>query len=913
VSRLVSLWNRVVGSTRRQREAAELEEEMRFHREMLERDALADGVAAAAAPYAAKRRFGNQTFLREESANMWRIQPVETTAQDLRYALRFLRRSPVFTTVAILSLALGIGANSAVFTLINALIVRPLPVREPGELVMLEPARGVDNVQEVFSYPYFRSLDSANNVLDGMLAVSRETGVSVDRGNGAEPLPNAAAVVSGKYFTTLGVRPAMGRLLGPSDDVTRGGHPVAVLSYEYWRQTFGGDEQIVGKSVRVNDVPMTIVGVAPREFFGTQVGQKIDLYMPILMLHVVYRGAVADHSPLDERGDWWVHVMGRLKPGVTREQAAAELSHLFKRDLLANPPFSPTNVRGMEQLQKATVIVSDGASGLAALRRRFAKPLVVLAGMAAVVLLIACTNLASLLSARAAARRKEIAIRLSMGAARRRLLRQLLTESLLLSGAGALLGVFLAYGGAKVLLAIASRGRAPVLLSVSPDWLVVGFTAAVAIGTAVLFGIVPSLQATRLDLAPSLRSGAAAGRGRGTIRMGKMLIAVQVALSVLLVFGGSLFVRSLQRIYSTDLGFRSQDVVVFRMNPRRSGYHGSGLATFYTNLLDRTRALPGVRGATLTSHIPFSGSQSGFHGRVDGYTPPPNENADITRIITDNDYFAFMGISLRSGRMLTSADDAGGGGPRFAVVNESFVKEYVPTGQPIGRRFYRGRSRREDSVGSIIVGVVADVKFNTFREPTPPIAYWSFTADTTFRGPTQSLLVRIDPKVPNVITSVRTLVASIDRNVEILGVRPLDAQIAGTVSNERIVATLSAFFGGFALVLAMIGLYGLMAYAVTSRTREIGIRIALGAESNRLARSVVVEALTLVAIGLLIGAPIAIAASRVGQALLYGITVGDVPTMAITAGLLALVAGIAASIPALRAARIDPVGMLRSE
>jgi predicted permease len=912
MSRLVSLWNRLVGSIRREREAAELEEEMRFHRDKLEQDAVAGGVHPVVAPYAARRRFGNQTFMREESADMWRIQPVETVVQDVRYALRFLRRTPVFTTVAILSLALGIGANSAVFTLINAVIVRSLPVREPEQLVLLEPARGADNVQEVFAYPYFRSLEASNTTLDGMFAMARETGVSVDHGNGAEPLPNAAALVSGKYFATLGVRPAMGRLLGASDDVTRGGHPVVVLSYEYWRQTFGGDAQVVGKSIRVNNVPMTIVGVAAKEFFGTQVGQKVDLYVPILMAHVVYRTSPAEASMLDERGDWWLYVMGRRKPGVTREQAAAELSHLFKRDLLANPPFARSNTKGMEQLPRATVIVSDASAGLAALRRRFAKPLVVLAGMAAVVLLIACTNLASLLSARAATRRKEIAIRLSMGAARRRLLRQLLTEGLLLAGSGALIGACFAYAGARALLAIASRGRAALWISVSPDWRVVGFTALVAIGTALLFGIVPSLQATKLDLAPALRSGAAAGRGRGTIRMGKFLIATQVALSVLLVFGGSLFVRSLQRIYSTDVGFQRDNVVVFRMDPRRVGYRGSPLAAFYSTLLDRTRALPGVLGATLTSHVPFSGAESGFGGRIDGYTPPPDERADITRVITDNGYFRFMGIALHSGRTLTTADDGAGAGPRFAVVNESFVKRYVPSGKPLGRRFYRG-DPRDDSTGAVIVGVVADVKFNSFRDPTPPIAYWSFTADTTFRGPAQVLMVRVDPRTANVVPSVRMLVASIDRNVEILGMRPLDAQIEGTISNERIVATLSAFFGGFALVLAMIGLYGLMAYAVTSRTREIGIRIALGAESNRVARSVLVEALSLVGIGIVVGVPAAILESRVGQALLYGMTAGDAPTMLMTAALLALVAGVAASIPAWRASRIDPVGMLRSE
>jgi predicted permease len=908
VTGLTSFWNRLRGVSRREQEAVELEEEMRFHREMLERDALRAGATAGDAPYAARRRFGNPTWLREESSDMWRIQSVETLSQDARYALRVLGRSRVFTSVAVVSLALGIGANSAVFTLINAVMVRALPVAEPERLVLLEPARGVDNVQQTIPHPYFRALDSANTVLDGLFAVSRQAGVSIDRGNGVEALPNGAALVSGKYFTTLGVRPAMGRLLGPEDDVTRKSHPVVAISHEFWRQAFGGDEQIVGKSLRVNGTPMTIVGVTPQGFFGTQVGEKIDLYMPLLMAHVAFRSAEA--SVLDERGDWWLFVMGRLKPGVSHEQARAELSHLFRRELLANPPFLRTNAKAMAELRQADVVLSDARAGQAGLRRRFAKPLVVLAGMAAIVLLIACTNLASLLAARAAARRKEIAIRLSMGAARARLLRQLLTESLVLSAMGAALGAFIAWAGAKGLLAIASRGRSTLSLTLSPDWRVVGFTALVAIGTAILFGLVPALQATRLELAPALRAGAADRRGRGAIRLGKLLIATQVALSVLLVFGGSLFVRSLQRLYATDVGFKHANVHVFRLDPRRVGYRGSSLGALYQTILERTAALPGVRAATMSSHVPFSGAQSGFDGRVEGYTPPPDETADITRVITADDYFRVMGIPLRSGRLLEPADAGGGGGPGFAVVNEAFVKAYVPAGQPLGKRFYRGGG---DSTGTTIVGVVADVKFNSFRGSTPPIAYWTFAADTSFRGPAQSLFVEVDPDVPNVVSSVRALIASIDRNVEVLGLRALDEQIAGSISNERIVATLSGFFGLFALLLAMIGLYGLMAYAVASRTREIGIRIALGAASSRVARAVLLEALTLVAIGLAVGIPAALAASRIGEALLFGLTPADASTMLVTAGLLTIVATFAAGIPAWRASRIDPVGMLRTD
>jgi predicted permease len=363
-------------------------------------------------------------------------------------------------------------------------------------------------------------------------------------------------------------------------------------------------------------------------------------------------------------------------------------------------------------------------------------------------------------------------------------------------------------------------------------------------------------------------------------------------------------------MYSTDVGFNHADVTVFLMDPRRVGYKGAALASFYSTVLERVRATPGVIAATSSSHIMFTGAQSGFGAVVDGYVPPPDEMADITRVITAEGYFEVMGIPLRSGRQLTAADRAGGRGPRFAVVNETFVQKYVPSGQPIGKRFTGATG---DTLGTTIVGVVADNKFRNFREPVPPIAYWTYQSDTTFRGPAQALFVRIDPRITTVVPTIRRVVASVDPRVEITLVRSLDDQIAGTASNELIVASLSAFFGVFALVLAMIGLYGLMAYAVTSRSRDISIRIALGAESNRVARSVLMEALTLVVIGLAIGAPVAVAASKVGQALLYGMSPGDMPTLAITAGLLALVAAIAASIPAWRASRIDPVGMLRSE
>jgi len=901
-TRLVSLWNRARAIGHRDELDADLAEEMRIHRELLERDRRAMGASADDAHYAARRRFGNQTQVAEESRDMWSFGSIETWLQDIRYAARFLRRSPGFTLVAILSLGLGIGANTAVFTLINAVLVRSLPVRDPASLMLVEPSRNGTDTASVFSYPYYEALRDENTVFDGLMASSDASGLVVDHGQGPETLPNGALLVSGNYFPTLGVRPLAGRLFTREDDRIPGGHPVAVISHRYWQRAFGADPRAVGRDINVNGRVLTIVGITPPEFFGTQVGENPDLYLTMMMDVVANRGG----SERAERGDWWIEVMGRLKPGVSAQQAASQLTTIFRRDMLQYSEMA-SDPKSRPQVERAHVAVTDASAGLASLRRRFSKPLLVLAGMSALVLLIACTNIASLMVARGAARRREMAVRVSLGAGRKRLVRQMLTESVLLALLGGGVALAIAFIGNRLLLTIFQTGRAALNLDMRPDARVLGFTALVALVSGIAFGIAPAFNALRVDLTHALKEGAGSGRARGTLRLGKLLIVSQVAFSVLLLFGASLFVRSLQRLNSVDLGFRKDGILMVRLNGGQAGYRGSRLTALYAQIFDRLGAVPGVREVAFVSHPPFSMSESGFGAKIEGYTPPEGEFADVTRVIVSPNYFSFIGIPLRAGRMLTDADAAAV--PRYVVVNETFAKQYASGSSPVGRHIYPGG---KTDVGIEIVGAVGDAKFNSLREPPPPVAYWIFRGDTARLG-YATFMMKTDPAASRVVTDVRSAIASVDRQLAVLSVKTLDAQIDASISNERVVATLSGFYGSLALALAMIGLYGVMNYAVTRRTRELGVRIALGAERASVLGLVLRETLVLVTLGAAIGIPVALALGKLGSALLYDLSPTDVPTMVITTAILFAIAVLAGWWPARRAASIDPLTALRSE
>ncbi len=889
---LVSLWNRLRAVARRDALADEIAEEMRFHREMLERDLGAPSGA---------RRFGNQTFLKEESREMWSLGSIEVWMQDVRYAVRFLRRSPVFALVAVLSLALGIGANTAVFTLIDAVLLKSLPVHDPQSLVLLQPVPTGTDTFTVFAYPYFKAIESQNTVFSGMFASAELSTVTVDAGHGTETLPSGALLVTGGYFPVLGVQPALGRLLSASDDVTPGGHPVVVLSYGYWQRAFGGDSSALGRTLDVNGAPLTVVGVTPSDFFGTQVGSSPDVYVPIMMDVALQHG----ESQRAETGDWWIDVMARLKPGVTREQAAAQLAVLLRRGLRVDRPSAPAQV--IEAGSKAFIVVTDASRGLEALSRRFSKPLIVLGAMAALVLLIACTNLASLLVSRAAARRREIAVRLSLGAGRARLVRQLLTESALLSILGAAAGLLVAEVGDRALLGVIQTGRRALDLSLHPDGRVLAFTIAVSIVTTLLFGVVPAVTAARVDVAPALKEDSGgSGRSRGSLRLGKTLVVTQVALSVLLLFGATLFVRSLRRLESVNLGFRHDKMLIVRLNPRPIGYSGPRLAALYDQLLARTASIPGVQSAAFVSHPPFGGGSSSFNAPIEGYRSPTDEPPEVTRVIVSANYFQQLGIPLRQGRLLTGTDEGDGGWPRAVVVNETFAKKFGGETSVVGRHINLPGKPIE------IVGVVGDATFNSVRREPPPVAYWLIGADS-MRLAFGSLVLRTDRPLADIGTDIRSAIASVDRRLPIVAMRTFDAQIDATIANERAVALLSGFFGVLALVLAMVGLYGIMSYTVTRRTREFGVRMALGASGGHVVELVLRETLVLVAAGVLLGIPAALLAGRVGASLLYDLSPTDPLTLVVTTGLLVAVAAVAGLIPARRAAAIDPLLALRAE
>jgi predicted permease len=900
---VAALVNRARELPRRQHLADELEEEMRYHRALLERDERLRGAGADDARLAAQRRFGNETYLREESRTMWSFVALETLGQDVRYAVRFLRRSPAFVAVAVLSLALGIGANTAIFTLIDTVLVRALPVRDPQSLVLLEKSRNGTDTSGSWSFPAFTALRDQNGVLAGLFASTSTGSLEVRTGNGEATAPSSGLLVTGQFFATLGVLPQIGRLLTPDDDRVPGGHPVAVLSDAYWRRALGGDASVVGRGIAINGTPFTIVGITPPEFFGTQVGANPDVYLPMMMDSVANRS----RSLRNNRGDWWMEVMGRLRPGVTRSRAAFELSALFRRDLIANGADESPQTR--EGYSRAAVVLSDASNGLAVLRRRFSKPLWVIAAMSGLVLLVACSNLASLLLARAAARQREMAIRLSLGAGRRRLLRQLLTESAILSFIGAALGLVFAYVGDRALLAIAQVGRTSLAISVTPDGRVLAFTLAIAVLTSVMFGVAPALQATRVALAPALREGATVGGARPALRLGKFFVVTQVAFSVLLLFGAGLFVRSLQRIYAVDVGFRHDRTLLVRVNPRRNGYDGARSAGVYDRIIDRLGAVPGVRAVTAASQSPFQGPESSFGARIEGFDSPPDRLPSVTRLRVGLGYFGVLGIPLRAGRLLEPGDIGSAQLPRGVVVNETFARRYAGGGNPVGRRIFPGQ---DGNASMEIVGVVRDSRFNSYREDTPPIAYFLMGADTARLG-SGTFILQLDPGVPTMAALIRSAITSIDPRLEVLSIRFLDAQIASTVSNERVVASLSTVFGVLALVLAMVGLYGVMTYSVTRRTRELGLRIALGAGRRDVVGLVLREVFALVAGGVVVGIPIALAVGRLGAALLYDLSPTDPSTLALAVSCLAATGLAAGLVPARRASRVDPLTALRVE
>ncbi len=827
-------------------------------------------------------------------------------AQDLRFAGRMLSRTPGFTAAVVLSLGLGTGAGTAIFTLLNALTLKPLPVEQPERLALYSEgnARGFIHGQsgrwEIFSYPLYRHLRERQRSLEGVAAFRTHLdrlGIRTEGRGAVEPA--WGRMVSGNYFSVLGVNAAIGRTLTAGDE-DLAATPVAVLSFDYWSRRHGADPSVVGRALNMNGVFVTVVGVAPAGFFGESVESELaDVWLPLTLQPRIMQRP----SALESDDASWLNLIGRLKTGVARASAQADVNVAFRQFLLDRAGAGLTAGQRSE-LQRNRVELTSGASGLSALRHHYSRALRILLAAVGVLLLIACANVANLLLSRAAARRKEISMRLALGAGRGRLVRQLLTESLLFAGLGGALGVLLSRWMVHALVAAVSTGERAVPLDTAPDAAVLGFALAVCVSAALLFGLAPAWQATRVDLAPALRGAAPAGRARP--RLARAFVAVQVALAVPLLAGGALLlVQSLRHLGSQDFGYAHQQVLEVGIDPGIAGYGPDRLESLYAALLERVNAVAGVRAASLSLYSPMSGNNWSGPVEVEGYAPPPKQPAFSQWVWVGPRYAETLGMTLVLGRDLSARDTSNSG--RVALVNESFVRRYFAGRSPIGRRFvFRGDWE--------IVGVVKDIKFNNPRQEVWPVAFMPLV-QAPFEPArfARYLEVRAASNAADVAASVRQALRQVDPHLPVTGIHPLSRQIGRTMNREKLIAAISAAFAAAAMLLACMGIYGTASYAAARRTREIGVRMALGASQSGILRMVLREALVLTAAGIAVGLLAAAGLTRTLSSLLYGLEAGDPATFMGVVLLLVLTAAAAGFLPARRVSRVDPAAILQAE
>jgi predicted permease len=839
---------------------------------------------------------------------------------DLRYALRTLKKSPVFTAVAVLSLALGIGANTAIFTFLDQILLRLLPVKDPKELVLLSMKGfhyGGNWGGNALSYPMYRDFSEHNTVFTGMFC---RFPYRVSLGFNGHTERASGELVSGTYFPLLGVGTALGRAFRPDDDVTPDGHPIIMLSYDYWKTRFAGDPSILGKTVIMNGHNYTIVGVAQKGFDGIELGRTTQVFVPMMM-----RGQAVPQSFLDfkNRRQRWVNVFGRLKPGVTAVQAKASLQPFFHGILemeVKEAAFNNASAEVREKFLKNIIDVLPGSQGRSFLRQQLTTPLWVLMAITGGVLLIACANVASLLIARATARQKEIAIRLAMGAGRGRIMRQLLVESLLLSTIGGVLGLLLAIWIDHSLMAFLPAQTAGLKLATTPDLRILLFTFGVSILTGIIFGFAPALQCTRPDVAPTLKDQVGGIVGGGAqVRFRKALVAMQVTLSLLLLVGAGLFIRSLRNLRDLGPGFPTENLVAFNIDPTLNGYTSDQSKAFYRQLTDKINAVPGVRSIGLASSRILEGDEWDNWVTVEGYHPKANETPDPYMNSIGPGYFATLGVPILAGRDFTVKDTETvqhgpkpeNTQPRMVTVNEKFAKRYFGSGpSAIGRHVGFGIDPNTKTDMEII-GVFKDIKYTSLRDEIPIQMCVPYLAS---RGVgSMTVYVKTSMDADQFFSAVRGKVRELDANLPLYAMRTLDTQISNSLLIERLVASLSTVFGFLATLLAIIGLYGVMAYTVARRTREIGIRMALGAFQKHVVWMVMREVLLLVIVGVVVGIAAAVGLTRFVQAQLYGITAHDPMTLAMASLVLGAVACAAGYIPAVRASRIDAMQALRYE
>lgn len=962
--------------TRRRRMLQGLDQEIREHIEMATSENMERGMSPKDARSAALRKFGNVTRVKEESREVWAFVWLDQLLQDIRFGLRGLRNSPAFTTVAILTLALGIGANTAIFSLIDAVLLRSLPVANPAQLVLLQwSARNGPNVHGYqiagdcendlplgaqnpsgcsFSEPMFRKI-ARTDVFSGAAAFAN-TGRLDLTGNGPATVINGQ-FVSGDFFQTLDLKPAIGRLLDRTDD-SPAAAPVTVLNYGYWQSAFGGSRDVVGRSIEMNSVPFTIVGVAEQHFTGVTPGSDYDVWLPLSVAEQVSDSMLWKNRQNDV-GYWWLTIVGRLAPGTQPAQAQPLVSSLFRNETLygsvplfhagsasgsqapssnslSGNPSTPTPDRAQAQIQIETsgpaappstvadnpeVRLVPAQSGLSGHRRRYVDPLSVLMLAVGIILLITCANVTGLMLARATARKQEMAVRLALGAGRARVVRQLLTESVVLSLLGGTLGILFAFWGARAIVTFVSSNQArPLGFAMGVDPRILSFTLGISLLTGLLFGMAPAFRSASADLTLSLKDGGNSASTRPSggkwISIGNALVIAQVALAVVVLVGAGLLVRTLANLRSVDAGFDSHNILIFNIDPSLAGYKGPQIDSFYRDLQGRLSEIPGVNSASY-SMLPLLSSGllvTGFHWPG---TPQDQESeADVLGVGTN--FFETLHIPMLTGREFISSDfeiaaannaATASSTPTPVVVNQAFVAKYLGMENPLGKQFGRADadSNGPASPGYEIVGVVRDSKYSDLRREIHAMMYTPLTRT----GATFEIRTAADPQA--ILPAIREGVAQVNSNLPLFDVKTESQQIDRLLFQERLIARISGFFGSLALVLACLGLYGLLSYEVSRRTREIGIRMALGASSPSVLKLVLLQGFVLTIVGAGVGIGVALGVTRYLKSMLYDVHANDPLTILAVALLLTLLALAACYFPARRATLVDPIIALRYE
>ena len=817
---------------------------------------------------------------------------MNTLLQDLRYGALMLWKRPGFTAVMTLTLALGIGANTAIFGVVDRLLVRMLPVNRPERLVNLMGRDEKGGNDTSFSYPIYKDYRDQNDVFESLLAYS-ETAMNLSEGE--QPERVIGALVSGNYFDTLGVTPALGRAFLPEEDRTPGTHPVAVVSYGLWQRRFGADPKLVGRAITLNMHRFTVIGVAPAEFRGVRRGLSPDVYVPMHMNAQAWPSRKPDD--LNNRNFSWLNLMGRLKPGVTREQAQTAMSALSSRILQVHPNTWPL------------IALEDGSQGETERISDLRTPLKLLVATVALVLLIACVNVANLLLARAQTRNREMAVRLAVGASRRRLVRQMLTESLLLAMLGGVFGVLVAVWLTDSLAAYSppTGGSGPPLLDARLDWRVLTFTTTLSLITGLLFGVVPAWHASKPNLTMALKEETT-GFGSGRVRLRGALVSAQIALSLVVLVCAGLCVRSLQKLQRIDAGFDTTKVLVMGLNLSLNGYKEEQGRQLYSNLLERVSALPGVESASLARIVPLTGSGMRMSVGIEGYTPADDKPINFDMNIIGPRYCATMKLQLVAGREFT-ADDNAGAAP-VVIINEAAARMYWPNQNPLGKHLLIGVPGQEKPQPAEIIGVVGASRYRSLTEAFKPgmllPAAQHYTSDL-------SLHLRAAGNPASLIESARRELRALDPQLPAARVRTLEEHRSNSLYSERVTALLLSAFGGLALLLAALGIYGVMSYAVTQRTREIGVRMALGARASDVFRLMMSQGGRLIVVGVALGLAGAFAATRLIGSFLYEISVTDPLTFVAAPLFLSGLALLACYIPARRAAKVDPMVALRRD